>query len=59
MKIWIPEKTDIENILNEAMMKLKRADLVSDVEEYLTDTLSELDSHVYNRAGIERGEIKP
>ena len=57
MKIWIPTKCEIENMIADMAEKLKRANEVSDIREWLIDRLCELDCHVDNRAGIETGEI--
>ncbi len=58
MSFWVPEKWKIEKMLAEIQRKLENAKTVAEVEEWVTDQLCSLESHIYNRAGIERGDIK-
>ena len=57
MKVFIPTKLQIEVKLEKLSCKVKCADKISDIDEYLIDELSQLDCDVENRAGIERGII--
>ena len=57
MKVFIPTKLQIEGKLERLRSKVKRADKISDIEEYLIDELSQLDCDVENRASVERGII--
>jgi len=58
MKVWIPQKIEIEMLLVGAANKIHSSDTVSEVEEWLDNELSLIDCHISNRAGIERGDIK-
>ena len=54
IEIWVPEKWKIESLLVNVADKLKEADLVSDIEEWLCDELSAIECHIANRARRER-----
>ena len=58
MNIWIPTKDEIEGLLQNVTNLLKSSKTVSAVEEQICDTLSELECHIENRAGIEEGRIQ-
>ena len=58
MKIFIPSKFAIENMIEGVLSKLRNAKNVSEVEGWIDDELSSLSCHIANRAGIERGEIR-
>jgi hypothetical protein len=53
MEIWIPEKNEIENIIEKVLIKLRNAEKVSDVAEWIEDEFSTLECHISNRARIE------
>jgi hypothetical protein len=50
MEIHIPEKWEIEMMLERLAEKAQKAERIADIETELTDGLSELQCHVYNRA---------
>ena len=54
MKVWIPEKSQIEDMLWTMSLHLGAAKTVSEVEKYLDDKLTELKCHIANRAMEER-----
>ncbi len=56
MKIWIPEKEGIEQILRIMADKVRAAERIKDIEEWLDDELSSLECHVTNRASMELEE---
>ena len=58
MRVWIPKKIEIENMLRTMADQVRDVDKLSDIETLLDDSLSELDCHVTNRANVERGIIK-
>lgn len=57
INIWIPQKNEIERLLQDILDKLKSAKNISDIEEWIDDALVSLECHVSNRASIERDEI--
>jgi len=57
MKVWIPKKDEISYFLRNVQSQLDNAETVSEVEEQICDQLNELECHISNRAGVERGEI--
>jgi len=58
LEVWIPEKREIENIFESMFNKLRRAETVSDVEDWLLDEMPVLECHISNRSNVERGKIK-
>uniref|UniRef100_A0A6M3LK99 Uncharacterized protein n=1 Tax=viral metagenome TaxID=1070528 RepID=A0A6M3LK99_9ZZZZ len=58
MNVWIPQKSQIVNLLQDAVYKLSRAYEVKDVESELDDLLTSIQCHVINRANVEKGKIK-
>ena len=57
-KILIPQKNEIEMLLQTVIEKLKSANTVSEIEKWLDDELLSLECHISNRANVERGKIK-
>lgn len=54
MNVWVPEKHQIERMLAEASERLRKAETVSEVADWLCDELGSIECHVYNRANDER-----
>jgi hypothetical protein len=54
MEVWIPEKWEIENLLESVHLKLKYAEKVSDVSEWAEDQLELIQCHINNRANLDR-----
>jgi len=50
MQIYIPEKWEIEVMLEQLALMAKKAERIADIEDELADGLRELRCHVYNRA---------
>jgi hypothetical protein len=50
MQIYIPEKWEIEMMLQRLAEKAQKAERIADIEGELAEGLSELNCHVYNRA---------
>lgn len=54
MPAWVPDKHQLEIILQEIRDKLKSVNTVSEIEGWLDDAIATFECHVYNRAKAER-----
>jgi hypothetical protein len=54
MKVWIPNKGQVEDMLWLIHLELKQAKSVSEVAEDLVDKLTTLSCHIANLANEER-----
>lgn len=52
--VWVPTKAQIEGMLTDAALRLRRAKTVSEVQDWLLDQLAHLECHVANRASDEQ-----